>query len=93
MYRDRLYLCERAILSPTKLIVDEINTFILGVVPGEAKEYLSYDTMSTTNNRSHDMDALYPTEFLNSVSVPNFPNAVEESKPKFRTLQRDKVDD
>jgi ATP-dependent DNA helicase PIF1 len=73
MYKNWRYLCERAILSPTNSVVDEINTFILNIIPGEAREYLSYDTMAKTNDKSYDMDTLYPIEFLNSISVPNFP--------------------
>lgn len=73
MYTNKKYLCERAILSPTNSVVDEVNNFILGTIPGEGREYLSYDTMAKNNNKSYDVDALYPIEFLNSISVPNFP--------------------
>jgi hypothetical protein len=73
MYKDQTYLCERAILSPTNSVVDEINNFILGAIPGEMREYTSCDTITTCNNKSYVMDTLYPTEFLNSISVSNFP--------------------
>ena len=45
-YDDWSYLSERGILAPTNDDVDEINTIMLSMLPGEVKSYLSCDTLS-----------------------------------------------
>lgn len=67
------YLSQRAIVCPVNSVVDEINDRMLAKVPGEAKDYLSSDTISNTLEKPADFDLLYPIEFLNSISINNFP--------------------
>ncbi|XP_062224660.1 uncharacterized protein LOC133923271 [Phragmites australis] len=74
MYSDTSYLTARAIVCPTNSTVDEINDVVFNQVPGEAREYLSYDTISKTADHVADVDILYPPEFLNSITVNNFPH-------------------
>jgi hypothetical protein len=42
-YSDLLYLQDRAILTPTNEVVDAINSYVVSLVPGESREYLSCD--------------------------------------------------
>ncbi|XP_062182104.1 ATP-dependent DNA helicase PIF1-like [Phragmites australis] len=67
------YLCKRAILAPTNEIADEVNSYVLSLVPGDEKEYLSCDTIYKSADTVGDADLLYPVEFLNSVELNNFP--------------------
>ncbi|XP_062224417.1 uncharacterized protein LOC133922910 [Phragmites australis] len=60
MYSDASYLTARAIICPTNSIVDEINDTIFDQVPGETRDYLSYDTISKTGDPIAHADVLYP---------------------------------
>lgn len=44
------------------------------MIPTKPKEYLSCDTISRSCDHMPDFDILYPTEFLNSINVNNFPS-------------------
>ncbi|XP_066161913.1 uncharacterized protein [Oryza sativa Japonica Group] len=72
-YRDIEYLASRAIVCPTNTTVDEINDYIIGLVPGDSRVYLSCDTISKSSEQIPDFDLLYPPEFLNSINATNFP--------------------
>lgn len=72
-YTDSSYLASRAIVCPNNSTVDEINDYMVAMIPGEMKEYLSCDTISKTSEHIPDFDILYPTEFLNSINANNFP--------------------
>lgn len=72
-YKDPNYLASRAIVCPNNSVVDEINDYIVGLIPGEKREYLSCDTISKCSEKIPDFDMLYPTEFLNSINTNNFP--------------------
>jgi len=67
------YLKERAILSPTNEIAEDINSYILTLVPGEEKEYCSADSISKCFDTCNDANILYPVEYLNSLNANNFP--------------------
>ncbi|KAL6662326.1 hypothetical protein ACP70R_000185 [Stipagrostis hirtigluma subsp. patula] len=67
------YICDRAILTPTNDIADEVNAHVLSLVPGEEKEYLSCDSISKCTDAVEDADLLYPIEFLNAITANNFP--------------------
>lgn len=71
-YKDPSYLASRAIVCPNNSIVDEINDYVVSLVPGDKKEYLSCDTISKCSEQIPDFDLLYPTEFLNSIDANNF---------------------
>ena len=72
-YNDPVYLQDRAIVSPTNDVCAAINSWVLQLFPGEAREYLSFDRLAKTNEKSDDLDVLYPIEFLNSIKVNNYP--------------------
>jgi hypothetical protein len=72
-YLNASYLKERAILTTTNEIVDDINSYILTLVPGEVKEYYSADSISKCFETCNDANILYPIEYLNSLNANNFP--------------------
>ncbi|XP_058783166.1 uncharacterized protein LOC131657824 [Vicia villosa] len=68
------FLQSRAILAGTIETVDEINQYILDFLPGQEKEYLSSDSVDTTDgNDNESFDVLTP-EFLNSLQASGVPN-------------------
>ncbi|KAM0899408.1 hypothetical protein ACQ4PT_021282 [Festuca glaucescens] len=74
MYKDTAYLCARAILSPTNDVCNEINDVMLSMVPGEQREYFSYDCVSNVSDKFDDITAIYQVELLNAIKVNNFPD-------------------
>jgi ATP-dependent DNA helicase PIF1 len=72
-YKNPQYLASRAIVCPNNQTVDEINEYIVSMLPGDSIEYLSCDTISKSSEHIPDFDILYPTEFLNSIDASNFP--------------------
>ncbi|XP_038711830.1 ATP-dependent DNA helicase PIF1-like [Tripterygium wilfordii] len=74
MYSNAEYLKQRAIITGTNAVVDELNAHILSLIPTELKTYLSFDSISNDDSASADMDVLYPTEFLNSLTFNGLPN-------------------
>lgn len=67
------YIKERAILATTNDIVDEINNYMLDLVPGDEREYYSADTISKCSDSTNDAEILYPIEYLNTLNANNFP--------------------
>ena len=61
-YLDKYWVARRAILTPRNESVDKINEVIMTKFPGQAKTYLSADTVA-----EEDMHEAYPTDFLNSI--------------------------
>jgi len=72
-YSDPEYLKNRAILATTNEIVDEINEYMLNLLPGNEVEYYSADSISKCTDTCNDADILYPIEYLNSLSANKFP--------------------
>ena len=60
-------------MCPNNQTVDEINSYIVSMLPGDAMTYISCDTISKTSEQIPDFDILYPVEFLNSIEANNFP--------------------
>lgn len=73
-HRNPEYLSCRAIVCPNNATVDDINSYVVNMIPGKEKEYFSCDTICKSCEHIQDYDLLYPTEFLNSINVNNFPN-------------------
>ncbi|KAF1862622.1 hypothetical protein Lal_00013383 [Lupinus albus] len=48
-YKDEHYLQTKAILASTIDIVDQINEYVLSIIPGEEKEYLSSDSVDMSD--------------------------------------------
>jgi hypothetical protein len=72
-YSDRNYLKERAILTPTNEVAEEVNKHVLSMVPGEEREYLSCDSTGSSADGIRNIDVFYPVEVLNTIKVNNFP--------------------
>jgi ATP-dependent DNA helicase PIF1 len=64
----------RAILAPTLEVVDEINNYVLSLMPGDAKEYLSCDTVSRCDGDAVVDHRWITTEFLNGIKCSGLPN-------------------
>ena len=72
-YKNPAYLSQRAILAPTNELTDMVNEYMIPLVPGTEKEYLSSDSIAKSTAQHEAYDLLYPIEFLNSISGNNFP--------------------
>ena len=72
-YKNVDYLKTRAILCPKNDTVDEINTYIVSLLPGEIRQYLSCDKVVKAPDSHESYDILYPIELLNSLNGSNFP--------------------
>jgi ATP-dependent DNA helicase PIF1 len=49
---------DRAVLAPTNDIVDSLNNYILSMIPGEKKTYLSDDSPSTLDQNINSPDQM-----------------------------------
>ncbi|XP_074351859.1 uncharacterized protein LOC141691008 [Apium graveolens] len=67
------YLRSRAILTPTNIVVDEINTTILEKIPGMVYTYLSQDSIDDAGDDDNDFRSAFPVEYLNSINMPYIP--------------------
>ncbi|XP_028796091.1 ATP-dependent DNA helicase PIF1-like [Neltuma alba] len=67
------YFNDRAILAPTIEMVDKINQYMCSLLPGEAHEFFSSDSVCQASNQSDSFDNLYTTEFLNTISSSGLP--------------------
>ena len=79
-YIDDTYLKERAILAPTNDIAEKVNEYIVSLLPGNTREYLSSDSISKSSSGHESYELLYPVEFLNSLNGNNFPQHVLDLK-------------
>ena len=64
------YIKNRAILTTRNEDVDDINTKILNIFPGEAQEFLSADSIEDKDSVHQN---LYPIEFLNILTPSGAP--------------------
>jgi ATP-dependent DNA helicase PIF1 len=64
---DISFFQDRAFLAPTNDIVDSLNNYILSMIPGEKKTYLSDDSPSTLDQNINSPDQILTPEFLNTV--------------------------
>nr|XP_010911417.1 uncharacterized protein LOC105037453 [Elaeis guineensis] len=71
---DLNYFQERAILAPTLLNVDVVNEYMLSMIPGEERIYLSSDSVCRADANVDSMNDLYTTEYLNSIRMSGLPN-------------------
>ncbi|XP_021995374.1 ATP-dependent DNA helicase pif1-like [Helianthus annuus] len=74
-YQSSGFYQERAILAPTNEVVDEINSQLLMMFPGDSKEYLSSDSICETENLHDGFDqSLYSPDVLNGLKISGVPN-------------------
>ncbi|XP_025653144.1 uncharacterized protein [Arachis hypogaea] len=73
-FRDPSFFQDRAILAPTVDNVEEINNYIVDLLPGEEKNYLSADSICGSDVYSDvDVDWIN-VEFLNQIRCSGLPN-------------------
>src|SRR6266508_2216075 len=72
-YNDPDYIKKRAILATTNEIVEEINNYMITLLPTPEREYFSSDSISKCTDTPNDADILYPVEYLNTLNTNNFP--------------------
>ena len=68
------YFQNRAILAPKNLIVEKVNEYVLDLLPGEERIYLSYDTPVTSKTGTNVVDDVHTPEFLNTIVASGLPN-------------------
>ncbi|XP_022024110.1 uncharacterized protein LOC110924409 [Helianthus annuus] len=74
-FRNPGFFSERAILAPKNDVVHEINDRLLSLFPGDAKEYLSSDSICQTEQMLDSFqEGLYSTENLNALKISGLPN-------------------
>ncbi|CAN1729161.1 ATP-dependent DNA helicase PIF1 [Linum perenne] len=74
------YIKSRAIVSPTNVVISEINNLLLAQIPAPTRIYYSADSLPTKANISA-LELEYPVEFLNSLSFNGIPEHKLELKP------------
>ncbi|KAG8365946.1 hypothetical protein BUALT_Bualt17G0024800 [Buddleja alternifolia] len=78
-YKDSTYLKERAILAPKNSDVDEINSIMLSMLPGEVRQFYSADTLCP--GETSDLEQIMnPPKLLHSIKVSGIPNHCLELK-------------
>ncbi|KAK9724272.1 hypothetical protein RND81_05G060200 [Saponaria officinalis] len=73
------YFQERAILAPTHDIVELVNDYVLSLIPGEEKIYLSSDEICKEDSNT-SVQQLFSTECLNTLRCSGLPNHVLKLK-------------
>jgi ATP-dependent DNA helicase PIF1 len=71
-YSSVTYLAGRSIVYPTNAVVDDLNNLMVAKLLGNSYES-SYDNIGNAIEQPSDYESLYPLEFLNSISINNFP--------------------
>ncbi|XP_058774376.1 uncharacterized protein LOC131648657 [Vicia villosa] len=73
-YTDSIFLKSRAILASTIEAVDEINDYVINLLPGDAKEFLSSDSIDRCEANDNDGFEHLTHEFLSCLKCSDFPN-------------------
>ncbi|KAK7312898.1 hypothetical protein VNO77_37136 [Canavalia gladiata] len=68
------YFHNRAILAPTNDIVKKVNDYMLHLMPGESRTYISSDQPSNMNEHSVQQNDIHTSEFLNTINCSGLPN-------------------
>ncbi|XP_058733993.1 uncharacterized protein LOC131605682, partial [Vicia villosa] len=71
---DPSFFQDRAILAPKNNIIDNINDYMLSLIPTELKTYLSFDTPYSANPDIDVPNDVHTPEFLNTISASGLPN-------------------
>jgi ATP-dependent DNA helicase PIF1 len=70
------YFSDRTILAPTNNVVAAINNKMIQQLSSQEILYYSLDTIDDSTVNYSTMEALYPTKFLNSLSITDLPDHV-----------------
>uniref|UniRef100_A0A0R0FZJ8 Uncharacterized protein n=1 Tax=Glycine max TaxID=3847 RepID=A0A0R0FZJ8_SOYBN len=68
-YKDEEFLKSRAILAITNEVVDQINDYILNIIPGEEKEYFNCDSIDMTDVATTECFEAATPNFLHSLKA------------------------
>jgi ATP-dependent DNA helicase PIF1 len=68
------YFQDRAILTPRNATVEEINDYMMSLIPGEEKIYLSCDSPIHKPSMNRGQDDIHTPEFLNTIKASGIPN-------------------
>lgn len=71
---DPSFFKNRAILAPKNSIFDAINEYVLDLIPGEEKTYLSCDSPCNDTPNVEGPDDVHTPEFLNTITTSDFPS-------------------
>ncbi|CAH9101757.1 unnamed protein product [Cuscuta epithymum] len=71
---DPTFFQHRAILAPRNDVVDTINDYMISLMPGEMKTYLSFDRPCSQNGTLGSADDVHTPEFLNTINASGIPN-------------------
>ncbi|PUZ56489.1 hypothetical protein GQ55_5G311900 [Panicum hallii var. hallii] len=74
------YFCDRAILAPTNEVVTEINNKMISQLTTYEMSYYSSDSIDDTLANHSTLESLYPTEFLNTITINGLPEHVLKLK-------------
>ena len=58
-----------AILASTNEVVNQINDYILNIIPGEEKEYFSYNSIDMRDAAASECYEVVTPEFLHSLKT------------------------
>ncbi|WOG84951.1 hypothetical protein DCAR_0104137 [Daucus carota subsp. sativus] len=72
-FQDPNYLSDRAILTPTNVIVGEVNSVIVDRIPGNMSSFFSIDTAEDYPGTAREQMACFPPEYLNALNIPGLP--------------------
>jgi len=72
-YNDSSYMQERCILAATNDEVDQLNSHMLAMPPGDSHTYLSSDTFQESSEHP-DIDDAHPPEILHGLTFSGLPN-------------------
>ncbi|XP_057426383.1 uncharacterized protein LOC130719790 [Lotus japonicus] len=70
------YFEQRALLAPTLERVEEVNNFMMSMIPVEVTKYLSYDTPCRSDKDSEIDVEWFTSKFLNDVKCSGIPNHI-----------------
>ncbi|KAH1210736.1 ATP-dependent DNA helicase PIF6 [Glycine max] len=73
-HNDPQYFQSKAILASTNETVQQVNDYILTLIPGEQMKYLSYDSADKSETIENCHFRLLTIEFLNSLTTSGLPN-------------------
>ncbi|XP_058750081.1 uncharacterized protein LOC131623071 [Vicia villosa] len=74
VFQDVAYLQGKAILASTIEVVDKINHYVLDLIPGKKKEYLSYDSIDRTDTSYTEAYEVLTPEFLSKLRTSGLPD-------------------
>ena len=68
------YSQQRAILASTNEIVDEVNEYMLSLIPSDGRIYLSCDSTCPSDRSIDNPDDIHTPKFLNIITASSLPN-------------------